>query len=291
MDVGTESAPAKEAEGDPLCLQLCYRLRCGRLRHAGPVCRRADTAIESFEALPSVTQAGGHPNFVTRFTLSSHQSRPTACACNDARDVLAHLPTGLIGNPHATPQCGIAEFSADMCPSDPQVGVSYFGVSVSSGSGRFENQDFLAPVYNIVPPPTAPGLLGFKAGGGINSPTFELIGARTDSDYGLDIETRSIEHFAPLTGFEQVTWGAPAIRPTTTTDSPSAKNPSSYFPSWAAMSRCFVTRPANTAVPIPPQSSRCARRHSIQTSSPSGNGRLVSISNGDPVSLFPRTAR
>ncbi len=171
---------------------------------------QADTQIESFQSLPSFAQAGGHPNILTVFTLSSHQAIPTACACNDARDVTAHLPAGLIGNPHATPQCDIAQFSSEECPVDSQVGVAYFGVSALEGFGAFENQDFLSPVYNMVPPPTQPALLAFKSGGIFDTPTFENVSARTDSDYGLDVAANSIEHFAPLTGFEQLTWGVPA---------------------------------------------------------------------------------
>ncbi len=33
------------------------------------------------------------------------------------------MPAGFIGNPHATPQCTIADFSADNCPIDSQIGI------------------------------------------------------------------------------------------------------------------------------------------------------------------------
>ena len=46
------------------------------------------------------------------------------CDCNDAKNVTVHLPAGLIGNPHATPQCTIAQFASDQCPVDSQVGVA-----------------------------------------------------------------------------------------------------------------------------------------------------------------------
>jgi hypothetical protein len=175
-----------------------------------PAAASADVEIGTFSSLPSGTEAGGHPNLLTQFTLSSHQTNPTACSCNDAKDITVHLPTGLIGNPHATPQCNIAQFASSRCPVDSQVGAAVFSVSTSIGAGNFEGQQFLAPVYNMVPPPEQPGLLAFKSGAGLETPTFENVGARTDSDYGLDIRTASIEHFAPLTGFEQLTWGVPA---------------------------------------------------------------------------------
>ncbi len=175
-----------------------------------PGAAQASVAIESFSNLPNTTQAGGHPNVFTSFTLSSHQSEPTACACNDAKDVSAHLPAGFIGNPQATPQCTIAEFASDDCPVDSQVGVAYTGVAASGRAEAFENQDFLSPVFNLVPPPTQPALIGFKSGGAFDTPTFENVTPRTDGDYGLNVSASSIEHIAPLTGFQQLIWGVPA---------------------------------------------------------------------------------
>lgn len=175
-----------------------------------PSAAQASVNIESFSNLPNETQAGGHPNLFTSFIVSSHQSIPTACACNDAKDVSTHLPAGFIGNPHATPQCTIAEFASDECPVDSQVGVAYTGIAAAGGAVGFENQDFLSPVFNLVPPPTQPALIGFKSGSPFDTPTFEDVAPRTDGDYGLDVTAYSIEHIAPLIGFQQLLWGVPA---------------------------------------------------------------------------------
>ena len=174
-----------------------------------PLPASASTAIETFSNLPSTPQAGGHPNLLTTFTLSSHQVDPVPCACDDAKDVTARLPAGFIGNPHATPQCDVAQFASGECPVDSQVGVVYFSVSAVAGLGRFENQLFLAPLYNLIPPPSQPALLGFMSPGYF-TPTFEDVSPRTNSDYGLDVTAYSIEHIAPITGFQQLTWGVPA---------------------------------------------------------------------------------
>jgi hypothetical protein len=170
----------------------------------------ADAAILSFQANTSSTSAGSHPDFRVAFTLTSHETQIDPCDCKgDVREADAHLPTGLIGNPHATPQCSLADFSADHCPVDSQIGVARAEVA-HLGSGEAGKSDqFLAPVFNLVPPPTEPGLLGFKSPL-FDSSVFEVVRARTESDYGLDVGVVSIEHFFPLVGFEQITWGVPS---------------------------------------------------------------------------------
>jgi hypothetical protein len=96
---------------------------------------QADVTIGSFSAVPSTTQAGGHPDIAVRFGLSSREVDPNPCSCNDAKDVDVHLPPGLIGNPHATPQCTLAAFAAEQCPIDSQVGIVAASISISNGIG------------------------------------------------------------------------------------------------------------------------------------------------------------
>ena len=128
---------------------ICVAIAMGML----PAAAHASVAIESFSNLPSSPEAGQHPNILTTFTLSSHQTAFTSCGCDDTKDATAHLPTGLIGNPHATPQCDIAEFAAEECPVDSQVGVAWPAIAAFPGVKAFENQTFLSPVYNLIPPP------------------------------------------------------------------------------------------------------------------------------------------
>ena len=179
----------------------------GTLLLASPV--SASVHIISFSTATSTPEAGGHPDFSVRFVLTGHQSNPSPCDCNDAKDVTAHLPAGLIGNPHATPQCDIAKFASDECPPDSQVGVTEAVVAPSQTDLPGGGTQFISPLFNLVPPPSEPGLLGFKTGL-FDTPTFEVVSARTNSDYGLDVKTASVEHFAPLTELFQVTWGVPA---------------------------------------------------------------------------------
>lgn len=170
----------------------------------------ANTAIVSYSTLPSTTQAGGHPDVAISFKLANRlvQESQSLCNCEDAKDATVHFPAGFIGNPSATPQCTIADFSADDCPIDSQIGI----VEVSIGPlGKVSPFKFMSAVYNLVPPPDVAGLTAFKLLF-FNSPQFTVLSSRTDSDYGLDATATSIFHAAglPLWIFKQLLWGVPA---------------------------------------------------------------------------------
>ncbi len=171
---------------------------------APALARVPGTPIKEYTAIPSDTQAGGHPNIEVHFTVENRvlQHSESACNCEDAKNADLHFPPGFIGNPHATPQCTVAQFSADECPIDSQVGIA--NVLATNGIG------FDTAVYNIVPPPEDAGLLAFKIFL-FDTPQFTVLGARTGSDYGLDSNTTSIFHgIFPLEGIQEVLWGVPA---------------------------------------------------------------------------------
>ena len=160
--------------------------------------------IEQFSAVPGSTEAGGHPDLEVKFTVKNRleQQSQSACNCEDAKDATVHFPAGFIGNPHATPQCSIADFSADKCPIDSQVGIANVVTAFLP---------FNSAVYNLVPPPDEAGLLGFKIFL-FDTPQFTVLSSRTGGDYGLDATATSIYHgfSVPLKTFTQVLWGVPA---------------------------------------------------------------------------------
>ena len=167
----------------------------------------ANTPILHYSTLPSTSQAGGHPDVAISFKVANRlvQESQSLCNCEDARDATVHFPPGLIGNPSATPKCTIADFSADDCPIDSQVGITF----VTTGPGI--PIQFLSAVYNLVPPPGVAGLTGFKLSF-FDSAQFTVLSSRTDSDYGLDATATSIFHGSgtPLWIFKQLLWGVPA---------------------------------------------------------------------------------
>ena len=177
---------------------------CAAIAGVFPALSQADTPITAFSAVPSSTQAGGHPDLEVSFTVANRidQIAANPCNCEDAKDATVQLPAGFIGNPHATPQCTLAEFSVDSCPIDSQVGI----VNVEP-SHLFP---FNAALYNMVPAPGEAGLLAFKVFF-VNAPQFTILNARTNSDYGLEAKNSSIVHGDyPVHEFREVLWGVPA---------------------------------------------------------------------------------
>jgi hypothetical protein len=176
-----------------------------------PVAAHASIPIYAFNTQPSSTQAGAHPDISFSFEVGNRQQAPSPCGClHDSRTVTVHLPTGLIGNTSATPKCTVAQFASRQCPTDSQLGVEEAKFSDSQGeTSGLGTGSFLAPVYNLVPPPEEPALLGFEAGY-VNAPIFIDISARTNSDYGVDSTVYNIDHFTPLHSSRTIIWGVPA---------------------------------------------------------------------------------
>jgi hypothetical protein len=165
--------------------------------------------IQSFSATPSLTQAGGHPDLTIHYQGENHSFPLTTdpCQCNDPKDVIASLPTGFIGNPHATPQCKAVDFVRNECPADSQVGVISVVVDVSGSHGEIKNE----PIYNTVPRPNQAGLLSAMfLPNFIDLPLYTVLSARTGTDYGLDSDTADIERQFVLVSFTSTLWGVPA---------------------------------------------------------------------------------
>ena len=167
-----------------------------------------------YEVVPSTTQAGGHPDLKIFFEFGnrSDQAIPApSCDCQDPRDFELHLPTGVIGDPHATPPCTQADFGSGLCPAASQVGTVAFGLGTS-------------PIYNLVPSPQEPGLLAFSVPL-LGSPVYLAIEPRTGGDYGLDGSARGISHILPLSYIEMELWGVPASPAHTPERSPTGCEP------------------------------------------------------------------
>ncbi len=79
-----------QGKADPLVLALvCICLTWVITDHAS-----ANAPIVSFSALPSTTQAGGHPDVEVQFNVKNRltQQSQSACNCEDAKDATVHMP-------------------------------------------------------------------------------------------------------------------------------------------------------------------------------------------------------
>jgi hypothetical protein len=145
----------------------------------------------------SSTQAGGHPNVTLEVEFSEGAFLE---GVNDPRRIATHLPTGLIGNPHAIPTCTLVAFSQGECPPSSQVGIA----AVFAFLGKS-----YAPIYNLEPKPDQAGLLAFYVQESGTQQYIEL-SARTDGDYGLDTDSSTIFHLFALHELFIELWGVPA---------------------------------------------------------------------------------
>ena len=191
-----------------------HRAICLVLLTAGPLLvpaaahAQSEQGIEFFSTQPSNTQAGGHPDVEIDFGVTNRIRLASAnpCDCEDAKNTTVEFPSGFIGNPHATPQCSMAEFATNTCPIDSQVGIVHAGVTDRAGG----DIPFDSAVYNLIPPPEVSGLSGFKIFS-LNTPQFLELSARTGSDYGLNATAISLYHGSfPLHTYQEDLWGVPA---------------------------------------------------------------------------------
>jgi hypothetical protein len=166
--------------------------------------------IRAFDVKPSFTEAGGHPDLTITYSGESHGKPeiPDPCQCNDPKNIIVDLPTGFIGNPHATPQCKAADFARLACPADSQVGV--MAATVDAGGGLVLELT-REPIYNLAPRSNEPGLLGAVFVPGFFSiPFYSNLRARTGSDYGLEAAAEGLERQAVVQKFTITMWGVPA---------------------------------------------------------------------------------
>src|ERR1700722_6381089 len=150
------------------------------------------------------TQAGSHPYAMTLgFDLNAVEYHP---AGGRLHNVKISLPPGVIGDPHAVPQCTRQQFTSATvsgCPPDTQVGVDDAGLNPESEEG-WDDEKFLLPVYNLVPPPGVPAEFGFTAQG---SNIFIDAEVRSGSDYGINGEVHNLA-YNPVSN-EITFWGVP----------------------------------------------------------------------------------
>jgi hypothetical protein len=129
------------------------------------------------------------------------------CGCNEEKVITQDFPAGVIGNPHAVPQCTTVQLVDGRCPSDSQIGV--VAVVIGEEIGGPNAPGFLVfPLYTMVPPPDKAGVTAFTVFG---YAIYTQLSARTDSDYGLRAVTSGLGRFVPVYGFNIYLWGVPSL--------------------------------------------------------------------------------
>ncbi len=183
---------------NPRAILACGAVLLAMLLFASPA--MASEAIETFETTTSTTEAGGHPDLSTSFTLAS-PGDPEA-----ARNVIFNAPTGVFGNPNATVECTSSDYALDQCPSNSQVGV------ITVYANYEGNSDFLlgtAPIFALEPVGEQTARLAFIVPS-LNIPINIPVAVRSSGDYGLRFTVSNITQLTPLAGAKLTFWGFPA---------------------------------------------------------------------------------
>jgi hypothetical protein len=163
---------------------------------------QANAPIHEYTAVPSSTQAGGHPDIAATFRIGNRLTEGFAeCGCNDPKDIRLHMPAGVVGNPHVMSICSAAQMALFECSADAQA-----GFSVVSIFGSY----LLMGLYRTHPQAGQAGLFVFALPLGFAIPQYVEIDSRTDSDFGLDFNTIGISHVLPFDIYATAVWGVPA---------------------------------------------------------------------------------
>ncbi len=166
---------------------------------AGAGTAQATEGIASFKTEASTTQAGGHPDLHTSFSLEN-PGLPEA-----AENVTVETPAGVFGNPNALERCTSVVFASEECPPTTQAGL----ITIRA---RYEgNSEYLlgtAPIYDLEPAEDQTALFGFIVPT-LNIPIQIPVSVRTGSDYGLNFKVSEITQVTPLAGADLTFWGFP----------------------------------------------------------------------------------
>jgi len=168
---------------------------------------RFDGRIETPEGA-TVTEAGGHPNFVTEFefteTLNAAGNRiPT----QSLRDLEVDLPPGMVGNPSVAQTCGDADLAGPetyglgpQCPVGSQVGFAEVDIAYSPG--------LPTAIFRMEPRPGVPASFGMNVGGALVNIDTKLV-IDDEGHYALRATSLNTSQAVPIVGGRLTFWGVP----------------------------------------------------------------------------------
>jgi len=148
-----------------------------------PAAAGASVTVSDLSVTPTTTAAGAHPDVAISETFSYSDSS------DSVKNTVLHLPAGLLGNPQATALCSTADFQADTCFANIQVGEVTVGTLVYIVPGVGTPINAPGTIYNLVPDSTHPALLGILVQPGLGAPNIHLtspVSLRTSGDFGID---------------------------------------------------------------------------------------------------------
>jgi hypothetical protein len=179
--------------------------------------------IEDYELAPENvggsldTQAGSHPfQLTSALTLNREAGPEGPQSVALPRDIVAELPTGLVGNPTPFTQCTDRQFEESVetegesvreqvnaCPAQSAIGVA----DITYNLHRIGLRTSRVPIFNLSPRQGEPARFGFLAEGLV--PIFLDTSVRTGGDYGVTVSVHNITQIDNLLGVKLTFWGVP----------------------------------------------------------------------------------
>jgi hypothetical protein len=169
----------------------------------------------SGNAAPSNPTSGANSDFNININFGG------ATAGESVKDLVVHLPPGLVGDPQATPLCTVAQLNGDNCPSNTRLGTVVSNVSVPAGNPV--GQDVHGDLYNLVAQRGEPARFGIVLRPPVGDKLILQSAARLrKDDFGLDSIVTDIPNTASglpihvnsqtLTLFGEAPTGKPFLR-------------------------------------------------------------------------------
>jgi hypothetical protein len=178
----------------------------------------SEVRLDNADGSPAAQAAAVPAEYTTKLRWRSFYSgvdiKRSIAPIKHAKDVIGHLPPGLLGNPAATPALCTADQLAEnyyhynkpqnregievpACPQESQIGI----VRVSLGGGSW-----YTGLFNMVPSYGAATELGFE----IAETPIALSAYVRPGDSGIDIISRNTSTTFPVPEAEVTVWGVPA---------------------------------------------------------------------------------
>ena len=143
---------------------------------------------------------------MTTIFITNHTLGPEGEAVPEgaAKDAYIELPSGVLADPSAAPQCPSALLAkggllyGEGCPADTQIGIVALQTATLG--------EITVPVFNMVAPPGAPAQFGYN----VLAPAVMDVSARSDGDYGFTLSFHNLSQLVPVTQTSLTLWGIPA---------------------------------------------------------------------------------
>jgi hypothetical protein len=161
---------------------------------------QAEMGIEGFTTTSSTSQAGGHPDLTTSFTLEEPG------VTESAKNVTFNAPEGVFGTPKVLTRCESIEFAQSECAPSAQAGL----VTVYANYlGETHKLLGTVPLYELVAGEDEAAIFAFITPT-LNIPIQIPVTVRTGGDYGLRFKVSDITQVTPLAGADITFWGFPS---------------------------------------------------------------------------------